>query len=67
MMDAESSKVSDENESAVSEQLFRAARDGDLSKVKYLVEVRQVDPNSCREDDGTTPLHRASRFGHLTL
>ena len=49
-------------------RLIRASRNGDLSKVKYLVEVRRVDPNSCRDGEHDyTPLLWASARDHLDI
>ena len=63
-----SSDEVDESEPSASEQLFRAVREDDLSKVKYLVEERHVDPDSCRDgEDKDTPLHCASYDGHLDI
>ena len=57
-----------ESSSDLREQLIHASRDGDLSKVKYLVEVRHVDPYSCRDGEhDATPLHWASNCGHLDV
>ena len=54
--------------SGLREQLIHACGDGDLSKVKYLVEVRHVDPHSCRDDEhNATPLHFTSECGHLDI
>jgi ankyrin repeat protein len=35
--------------------------------VKYLVEERHVDPNSCENEAKHSPLHLASAFGHLDI
>ena len=51
----------------LSRQLVRASKDGDLSKVKCLVEVWHVDPHSCRDEYDSTPLHWASRCGHMDV
>ena len=49
-------------------ELIRASKDGDLSKVKYLVEVCHVDPHSCRDyENDATPLHWATLYGHLDV
>ena len=54
--------------SELREQLIHASQDGDPSKVKYLVEVRHVDPHSCRDDEhDATPLHWASFCGHVNV
>ena len=49
-----------------SEQLIRASKDGDLSKVKRLVEIQGVDVSSNDENDDTS-LHWASLYGHLNV
>ena len=57
-----------QSSSELSEQLLRACVDGDLNKVKYLVEVEHVDPHSCRDEQlHNTPLHWASQYGHLDI
>ena len=49
-------------------QLIRASKGGDLSEVKYLVEVCHVDPHSCRDyENDATPLHWATLYGHLDV
>ena len=54
--------------SDLSKQLLRASKDGDLHKVKYLVEMWHVDPDSCRDEQyNNTPLHWASEYGHLDI
>ena len=60
--------VSGDSESSadLSEQLIRASKDGDLGKVKYLVEVKHVDTHSCRDENDATPLHYAS-LSHLDI
>ena len=50
------------------EQLSRALVDGDLNKMKYLMEVGHVDPRSCRDKKyHKTPLHYAAKHGHLDI
>jgi hypothetical protein len=50
------------------EQLIHASKYGDLSKVKDLVEVQYVDPQSCRDgEQNATPLHWALNCGHLDV
>ena len=57
-----------ESSADLSGQLIRASKDGDLGKVKYLVEVEHVDPHSCRDSEyDATPLHWASIYGHLDI
>ena len=56
-----------QSSSDLREQLIHASRYDDLSKVKYLVEVRHVDPHSCRDGEHNTPLHWASICGHLDI
>lgn len=51
---------------ANSHQMIEAAEEGDLDKVKELVEKRS-DPNSQDEDSGITPLIQASLFGHVEV
>ena len=54
--------------SELSEQLIYACKDGDLNKVKYLVEMQHVDPHTCRDEQyHNTPLHLASLYGHLDI
>ena len=48
--------------------LVLGSEDGDLRKVKYVVEVECVDPHSCRDgENDATPLHLASLYGHLDI
>ena len=57
-----------QSSSELSKQLLRACVDGDLNKVKCLVEVEHVDPHSCRDEHyHNTPLHWASWYGHLDI
>ena len=50
-----------QSSSELSEQLIYACKDGDLNKVKYLVEVEHIDPHSCRDEQyHDTPPHWAS-------
>ena len=57
-----------ESSADFSGQLIPACRDGDLVKVKYLVEVKHVDPKLCKDsENGNTPLHWASGYGHLDI
>ena len=57
-----------QSSSELSEQLICACEDGDFHKVKLLVEVGDVDPHSCRDEQyHNTPLHLASLYGHLDI
>jgi len=47
--------------------LWQACTDGDLELVKELAKDDSVDVNWVGEDRRDTPLHRASRFGHLEI
>ncbi|MGC9105409.1 MAG: ankyrin repeat domain-containing protein [Thermoprotei archaeon] len=48
------------------EELFEAVEEGDLQRVKYLVEIHQCDVN-IRDKDGNTPLHLAAWYGYLDI
>ena len=57
-----------ESSSDLTEQLINATQHGELGKLKYLVEVRHVDPHLCRDDEGdATPLHWAAYCGYLDV
>ena len=49
------------------EQLIHARRDGDITKVKDLLEVQYVDLPSCHDEYDNTPLYWASYHGHLDI
>ena len=69
-MAGEGGDVSDASESSadLSGQLIRACKDGALGKLKYLVEVKHVDPHSRRDGEyGATQLHFALLYGHLDI
>ena len=40
---------------------------GDLESIKYLIDECGVDPKSCQDEDGDTPLHYAARKGELSV
>ena len=70
VVEGEGGGVSYDSESSadLSEQLVDASIDGDLGKVKNLVEVEHVDPHSCRDGkNDDTLLHCASYYGHLDI
>ena len=46
--------------------MHRAAINGTLDEVKYLVEEKGADVKAVNLD-GSTPLHRASQNGHLDV
>ena len=39
----------------------------DLESIKYLIDECGVDPKSCRNNNGDTPLHYAARKGELSV
>jgi len=49
------------------EKLWQACTDGDLEIVKELANDDAVNVNWIGEEKGDTPLHRASRLGHLEI
>ena len=54
----------------MAKEIVAACRNGELERVKDLVEQQHVDPNEWIEDDeryGKTPLHWAAHFGHLEI
>ena len=55
---------------SAAKEIIAACRNGDLDKVKDLVEQQHVDPNERIEDDERyrkTPLHWAAHFGRLEV
>ena len=50
-MVGEGGDISDASSADLSGQLIRACKDGDLGKLKYLVEVKHVDPHSRRDGE----------------
>ena len=61
MTEQDASSGADDQSSTLSKELLCASEDGDLHKVKHLVEVQQVDLHSCRNEQyRNTPLHLAS-------
>ena len=60
--------TSEDESPDLNEQLQSAIEDGDLTEVKRLVEVENVDPNLCTYGgESATPLHLASDYGHLDI
>jgi len=53
--------------SSKEQQLWDACTSGNLDLVAQLVNDPAVDVNWVGPDRGDTPLHRASRFGHLQV
>ena len=68
---SESSDSSEEDavgDGDLSGELLDACCEADLHKVRYLVEERHVDPQSCRETVFQfIALHLASEYGHLPI
>ena len=50
----------------MNDNIFKFCRIGDLRSVKYLVEEAKINPE-IRNKFGETPLHGASRYGHLEI
>ena len=56
--------------SPMAKEIVKACRNGELKKVKDLVEQQHVDSNEWIEDTeryGKTPLHWAAHFGRLEV
>ncbi|CAE6515305.1 unnamed protein product [Rhizoctonia solani] len=47
--------------------IWIAAGDGDLERVKILVEEQGVSPNAADDVIGYTPMHAASSYGHIQI
>ncbi|CAE7212890.1 unnamed protein product [Rhizoctonia solani] len=47
--------------------IWIAAGDGDLERVKVLVEEQGVSPNAADDVIGYTPMHAASSYGHIQI
>ncbi len=55
------------NRTRESNALDCAARTGDLTMVRYLIEDLKFDPSRQRPKDGSTPFHGAAVCGHLPI
>ena len=46
------------------ENIWTAASDGDVDRVKELIEIEGVNPNA-QDENGYSPLHAASSYGEI--
>ncbi|KAG8728507.1 hypothetical protein FRC12_021686 [Ceratobasidium sp. 428] len=54
-------------DTAVTKNIWIAAGDGDLARVKELVEEQGMSPNAPDDVIGYTPMHAAASYGHLNI
>ena len=47
--------------------LHKAASEGQLQVLQFLIDECGMDPDSCRDDEGRTPLHHAAQMGALNV
>ncbi|KAG8686521.1 hypothetical protein FRC09_014073 [Ceratobasidium sp. 395] len=54
-------------DTTVTKNIWIAAGDGDLARVKELVEEKGMSPNAPDDVIGYTPMHAAASYGHLNI
>ncbi|KAG8743386.1 hypothetical protein FRC12_015061 [Ceratobasidium sp. 428] len=54
-------------DTTVTKNIWIAAGDGDLARVKELVEEQGMSPNAPDDVIGYTPMHAAASYGHLNI
>ncbi|KAG8688550.1 hypothetical protein FRC09_012856 [Ceratobasidium sp. 395] len=54
-------------DTTVTKNIWIAAGDGDLARVKELIEEQGMSPNAPDDVIGYTPMHAAASYGHLNI
>lgn len=60
-------QVEEKTENVLQHKLLKASREGDIEKVKKLIESGRTNPHTAKYSDGDTPLHCATLGGHTEI